>query len=122
MNIIDAELSEVGGQISLIGPGFNLPVDESAGQRWRRGKLPRAVAFGIRPERVIVAPKPTHEAPVRSEVLWVEHLGNRSILALQMGEATDHPLGADRGVWIGMKPEPHHLLNRDTGIFIPPAS
>jgi ABC-type sugar transport system ATPase subunit len=62
-------------------------------------------------------------------VLWVEHLGNRSILALQMGEATvkavvppDHPLGADRGVWIGMKPEPHHLLNRDTGIFIPPAS
>ena len=129
MNIIDAELSEVGGQISLIGPGFNLPVDESAGQRWRRGKLPRAIAFGIRPERVIVAPKPTHEAPVRSEVLWVEHLGNRSILALQMGEATvkavvppDHPLGADRGVWIGMKPEPHHLLNRDTGIFIPPAS
>ena len=76
-----------------------------------------------------MAPKPTHEAPVRTEVLWVEHLGNRSILALQMGEATvkavvppDHPLGVDRGVWIGMKPEPHHLLNRDTGIFIPPAS
>ena len=59
MNIIDAELSEVGEQISLIGPGFNLPVDESAGQRWRRGKLPRELAFGIRPERVIVAPKPT---------------------------------------------------------------
>jgi hypothetical protein len=33
-----------------------------------------------------------------------------------------HPLGVDRGVWIGMKPEPHHLLNRDTGIFIQPSS
>jgi ABC-type sugar transport system ATPase subunit len=129
MNIIDAELSEVGERISLIGPGFNLPVDESADQRWRRGKLPRELAFGIRPERVIVAPRPTDEAPVRTEVLWAEHLGNRSILALKMGETTlkavvppDHPLGVDRGVWIGMKPEPHHLLNRDTGIFIQPAS
>jgi ABC-type sugar transport system ATPase subunit len=127
MNIIDSQLSEVGGQIWLVGPGFNVPVEETTGQHWRRGALPREVAFGIRPERVIVASKPTPEAPVRTEVLWMEHLGNRSILALQMGRATlkavvppDHPLGIDRGVWIGMKPEPHHLLNRDTGIFIQP--
>ena len=129
MNIVDAELTEVGGQISLIGPGFNLPVDESTVHRWRGGTLPRKLAFGIRPERIIVAPQPTHEAPVRTEVLWTEHLGNRSILALQMGKATlkavvppDHPIGIDHGAWVGMKPEPHHLLNRDTGIFIQPAS
>ena len=129
MNIIDAELSEVGGRIALIGPGFSLPVDQSVGQRWQRAKLPRELAFGIRPERVIVAARPTDEAPVRTEVLWAEHLGNRSILALQMGETTlkavvppDYRLGVDRGVWIGMKPEPRHLLNRDTGIFIQPAS
>jgi ABC-type sugar transport system ATPase subunit len=129
MNIIDAELTEVGGRISLMGPGFNLPVDESAGQRWRRAKLPRELCFGIRPERIMVVPKPTDDAPVRTEVLWAEHLGNRSILALRMGKMTikavvppDHPLGVDRSVWIGMKPEPHHLLNRDTGIFIQPSS
>jgi ABC-type sugar transport system ATPase subunit len=46
MNIIDAELTEVGGRISLMGPGFNLPVDESAGQRWRRAKLPRELVSG----------------------------------------------------------------------------
>lgn len=129
MNIIDAELTEVGGRISLIGPGFNLPVDENVGQRWRRARLLRELAFGIRPERVIVVAKPTDEAPVRTEVLWAEHLGNRSILALRMGKITikavvppNHPLGIDRSLWIGMKPEPHHLLNRDTGIFIQPLS
>jgi len=129
MNIIDTELSEVGGQISLIGPGFNLPVDGSIGQRWRRGRLPRELAFGVRPERVIVSAKPTDKAPVRTEVLWTEHLGNRLILALKMGEATikavvppDHPLRSDGEVWIGMEPEPHHLLNRNTGIFVQPAS
>jgi ABC-type sugar transport system ATPase subunit len=125
MNIIDAELTEAGGRISLMGPGFNFPVEENAGQRWRRAKLPRVLAFGIRPERVMVVPKPTDEAPVRTEVLWAEHLGNRSILSLRMGHTTlkavvppNHPFGTDRGVWIGIKPEPHHLLNRDTGIFL----
>ncbi len=128
MNIIDAELSEIGGRISLVGSGFNLPVDTSASQRWRRSTLPRELAFGIRPERVIVCPNPTDETPVRTDVIWAEHLGNRSILALRMGQTTlkavvppDHPFDVDRGVWIGMKPEYHHLLNRDTGIFIQPS-
>jgi ABC-type sugar transport system ATPase subunit len=129
MNIIDAELTEVGGQISLMGSGFKLPFDESTGQRLRRAKLPRELAFGIRPERVMVVPKPAEETPIRSEVLWAEHLGNRSILALRMGKITikavvppNHPLNVDDSVWIGMKPEPHHLLNRDTGFFIQPSS
>ena len=43
---------------SLIGAGFSLPVVESTGKRWRQAKLPREVAFGIRPERVVVAHKP----------------------------------------------------------------
>ena len=129
MNIIDADLSEVGGRVSLIGAGFSLPVVESTGKRWRQAKLPREVAFGIRPERVVVAHKPADEAPVRAEVLWAEHLGNRSILSLQMGEATlkavvpaNHSLGVDRLVWIGIRPELHHLLDRHTGVFIQPAS
>jgi len=129
MNIIDAELNEVGGRISVTGAGFKLLVGESTGQRWHQTKLPRQIAFGIRPERVIVAPNQADDTPIDAEVLWAEHLGNRSILTLRMGEATlkavvppDHPLGADRRVWIGLRPDPHHLLNRETGIFVQPAS
>jgi ABC-type sugar transport system ATPase subunit len=125
MNIIDAELGEIDGRMSLIGAGFSLPFDQSVGSRWQRTKLPRRLAFGVRPERVIVEPQPTSDAPICSEVLWVEHLGNRSIVAFRIGEAKlkavvppDHPLGADRRIWVGLQPEPHHLLNRDSGVFV----
>lgn len=129
MNIIDAELSEADGRLSLIGTGFTLAVEESDGQRWRQLKLPPQLAFGVRPERVIVAPAPTNEAPIGAEVLWVEHLGNRSIVALRMGEVTlsavvppDHPLNADRRAWVGLRPEPQHLLSRESGVFFPLAA
>ena len=129
MNIIDAELGEVDGRVSLTGAGFSLPIDETDGWRLRNTKLPQQVAFGIRPERIIVAPTPTNEAPIGAEILWVEHLGNRSIVALRMGEAAlkavvapNRPLGTDRHVWIGLRPDPHHLLSRETGIFFQLAS
>lgn len=124
MNIIDAELSEVDGRVSVVAAGFSLPVDESVSQRWRGAKLPRRIAFGIRPERVVVAPNVTSEAPVEGEISWVEHLGNRSIVALRVGGtalkavvAPDRPLGAGRRAWIGLQPDSHHLLNRETGAF-----
>jgi ABC-type sugar transport system ATPase subunit len=124
MNIIDGELSEANGRLSVIGRGFSLPVDESASQRWRAAKLPRQIAFGIRPERVVVTPNPTSEAPIASEIRWVEHLGNRTIVALRMGNTElkavvppRHPLGAGRSTWIGLRPYLHHLLNRETGAF-----
>jgi multiple sugar transport system ATP-binding protein len=126
MNIIDARLGEADGRISLTGLGFDLPIDQRTSQCWSGLATTRDVAFGVRPERVIVASEPTPETPLKAELLWVEHLGNRSILALKIGETTlksvvppdsasllDHT----QTVWIGMKPEPHHLLNRDTGMF-----
>jgi ABC-type sugar transport system ATPase subunit len=129
MNIIDAELSEADGRLSLIGTEFNLPVEESKAQRWRQMKLPRRIAFGVRPERVIVAPSPTDDTPIGATILRVEHLGNRSIVALRMGEATlnavvppDHKLNADRRAWVGLRSEPHHLLSRETGVFFQLAS
>jgi ABC-type sugar transport system ATPase subunit len=124
MNIIDGELSEADGLLSVIGRGFSLPVDESACQRWRAAKSPRQIAFGIRPERVVVAPNPTNDAPIASEIQWVEHLGNRTIVALRVGDIAlkavvppGHPLGAGRRAWIGLRPDLNHLLNRETGAF-----
>jgi multiple sugar transport system ATP-binding protein len=129
MNIIDAELSEADAQLRLIGAGFSLTLSESEGRRWRTRSLPRQLAFGVRPERVIVAPAPSGEAPIGAEMLWVEHLGNRSILALRVGDSAlkavvmpDHPLSADRRVWVGLRPEPEHLLDRETGVFFHPAT
>jgi ABC-type sugar transport system ATPase subunit len=124
MNIIDGELSEVDGRLSVVARGFSLPVDESASKHWHGAILPRQIAFGIRPERVIVAPNLTNEAPIASEILWVEHLGNRTIVALRAGNTAlkavvppGHPLGAGRRAWIGLRPEAHHLLSRETGAF-----
>lgn len=129
MNIVDAEVSEADGRISLVGVGFNLSLDENASGRLRQTKLPRQMAFGIRPERIAVAPKATDRTPIDAEVLWAEQLGNRSILKLRVGKATlkavvppDHGFAADRRVWLGLRPELHHLLDRQTGIFIQPAS
>jgi multiple sugar transport system ATP-binding protein len=118
MNIINGELSETDGQLSVIGPGFSVSVDEAASRRWRAAKPPRQIAFGVRPERVVVAPSPTHEARIASEIKWVEHLGNRTIVALLIGDTVlkavvppGHQLGSGRSVWIGLRPESHHLLN-----------
>lgn len=129
MNIIDAELSQANGRLALIGTGFSLPVEESEGRHWRQMQLPRQLAFGVRPERVVVAPGPSNEAPIGARILWVEHLGNRSIVALRMGDVTltavvppNHPLNADRRAWVGLRPEPQHLLSRETGVFFPLAA
>ena len=124
MNIIDGELSEADGGLSLSGRGFSLLVNESTSHRWRAANPPRQIAFGIRPERVVVAPNSTNEAPIASDIQWVEHLGNRTIVALRVGDTVlkavvspGHPLGAGRNAWIGLRPDPHHLLNRETGAF-----
>ena len=124
MNILNAELSEVDAKLWLLGAGFKVALSESEGNRWRAMSLPRQLSFGVRPERMIVAAGPSDEAPIGAEIRWVEHLGNRSILALRVGDAVvkavvmpDHPLGADGRVWVGLRPEPEHLLDRESGVF-----
>ena len=129
MNIIDAELSQENGHLCLAGGGFNLSFESGPGDRMQQMKLPRQIAFGIRPEQVIVAPGPRGDAPIAADILWVEHLGNRSIVTLRVGDTKvaavvppDHRLSADRRAWIGIKPEPQHLLDRKTGVFFQLAS
>jgi multiple sugar transport system ATP-binding protein len=124
MNILDAELGEIDGRLSLRGQGFSVPIEESDAGRLRAAKLPRQLAFGIRPEKITVAVNRIDETSIGAEALWVEHLGNRSIVAVRLGEATlkavvpaGQPLGTDRRVWIGLRPEAHHLLSRETGVF-----
>jgi ABC-type sugar transport system ATPase subunit len=124
MNIINGELRVADGQLSVIGRGYSLPIDEITGRYWRAAKLPRQIALGVRPESVIVAPTPTREAPIASEIQWVEHLGNRTVVALLVGDIVlkavvppGHPLGPGRSAWIGLRPDPRHLLNPETGAF-----
>lgn len=124
MNIIDAELNESGGKLSLVGQGFTLPFDQEQDVRLRQMHLPRQVAFGVHPERVSVAPKQTSATPIGAEVLWVERLGNRSIFALRVGEVvvkavmpSNNSCETEKQIWVGLRPEPHHLLSRETGRF-----
>jgi multiple sugar transport system ATP-binding protein len=129
MNIVNAELSKTEEQFYLAGAGFKVPLGGSGGRDWPPRTLPRKLAFGIRPERLVVSPSPSEEAPIGAEILWTEHLGNRSILAIRMGDVAlkavvppRYPLGTDKRVWIGMRPHPEHLLNRETGVFFRYAS
>jgi ABC-type sugar transport system ATPase subunit len=129
MNIIEAELSGENGRLALAGSGFRLPFEPSRGDRWQQMKLPQQIAFGVRPEHVIVAPGPRADASIGADILWVEHLGNRSIVTLRMGDTTlkavvppNHRLNTDRRAWIGIRPEPQHLLDRKTGVFFQLAS
>ena len=88
MNIVDAELSEVGGRLSLVGHGFRfVHCSIAKSVSLRQVKLPQQVAFGIRPEcMTMCAETGRTQTPIGAEVLWIEHLGNRSIAALRMGE------------------------------------
>ena len=127
MNIIEAELDESDGRLSLVAHDFTMPLDREEYEPLRQMRLPRQIAFGVHPERVNVAPKQSSATPIGAEVLWVERLGNRSIAALRIGEAVvkaamppNNPCETEKRIWVGLRPESHHLLSRQTGIFFRP--
>ena len=77
MNIIDAELTGEIENAALSGPGFSI-----ADRRYRgaeeRARLPRRLAFGLRPETLRVAPGEGPDTPFAGEVVWIERLGSKS--------------------------------------------
>jgi ABC-type sugar transport system ATPase subunit len=122
MNIVDAEITSEGDMPALVGAGFKLPLRELGATA---ASLPRRMSFGLRAEDIRVAPVESDETPFPAEIVWAEHLGPKTILDLRLGDkvlkaviADDHPAKSEGRAWLGFKPKPHHLLNRETGLFL----
>ena len=121
MNLIPAELDSAAGEPALVGKDFSLAVPELR----RMGAAPKQVELGIRPESLLVAPRPGPDTPFPAELIWVERLGARSILDLSLGGApvkATVPAGQvelEPGpAWCGFRPQSHHILDPSTGRFL----
>jgi multiple sugar transport system ATP-binding protein len=122
MNILDAEIASDGGAPTLLGAGFKLPL---GGLSLAASSLPRQMSFGVRAEEIRVAPAESSHTPFPAEIVWAEHLGPKTILDLRLGGkilkaviADDDPIKGEGRAWLGFAPKPHHLLNRETGLFL----
>jgi len=122
MNILEAEITTDGGAPALVGAGFKLPMDGLASAA---SSLPRQIRFGLRAEDIRVAAIESRDTPFPAEIIWAEHLGPKTILDLRLGHevlkaviADDHPVKSEGRAWLGFTPKPHHLLNRETGLFL----
>ncbi|MGF1609164.1 MAG: ABC transporter ATP-binding protein [Kiloniellales bacterium] len=123
MNILAAELSGEAGDLRLRGPGFELPIAGTE-RLQSAASLPRALAIGVRPEALLVAPERSADTPIAGEVTWVERLGSRHVLDVRLGGTLvkavvrpDHPVRGEGPAWFGFAPRAEHLLDRDSGIF-----
>lgn len=123
MNILEGDLQGGNGGTRIVGEGFDValraPVvlDNAA-------KVPKSIAFGIRPEAIAASVAQSDETPVPGRVVWIERLGAKHVLDVELGgkliKVAVHPdhLVAREGVaWFGFSPEPEHLLDLETGNF-----
>jgi multiple sugar transport system ATP-binding protein len=122
MNILEAAVASDGGAPALVGDGFKLPLGPLASAA---STLPPQMGFGLRAEDIWVAAAESRDTPFPAEVVWAEHLGPKTILDLRLGAkvlkaviADDHPIRGEGRAWLGFTPKPHHLLNRETGLFL----
>ena len=89
------------------------------------GAAPKRLELGIRPESIVVAPRPGPDTPFQAELIWIERLGARSVLDLTLGGV---PVKATVAVgrvelapglaWCGFRPQSHHILDPSTGRFL----
>lgn len=122
MNILDAEVAGEGGTPVLVGAGFRLPLGNLGSVA---ASLPRQVGLGLRAEEIRVAPAESRDTPFPTEIVWAEHLGPKIILDLRLSSdvlkavvSDDHPVKGEGRAWLGFTPKPHHLFNRETGLFL----
>jgi len=123
MNIVDAELSGGMDDPRLSGPGFSIPIG-GIEQLESASRLPRKLAFGLRPEALRVAPGEGPDTPFAGEVVWIERLGGKSILDLRFAQGlvkavvpTDHAVRREGPVWLGFTPRAEHLIDKESELF-----
>ena len=124
MNIIPVQLRLGAYGPELFGDGFSVEVPEVITLA-KYSNLPEQLELGLPPEGVRVAPLQSPDAPFSSEVLWVEHLGSRSILGIKLGQTVikavvphDHPVRDEGPAWLGFNPNPRHLIDQKSGRFL----
>jgi multiple sugar transport system ATP-binding protein len=122
MNILDAEVTSEGGGAVVTGTGFRLALGNLGSGVTA---LPRQIGLGLRAEDIRVAVAESRDTPFPAEIVWAEHLGPKTILDLRLGAkvlkaviADGHPVKGEGRAWLGFTPKPHHLLNRETGLFL----
>lgn len=124
MNILEADLETADGGTVLRGDEFTLPVS-GLDQLEARGRLPRRVGVGARPEDFSVDTQQTDATPLRGDITWIEHLGSKSILDVRLGRnvvkivvSPQHPANRRGEVWFGFTPKPQYLLDLESDQFL----
>jgi multiple sugar transport system ATP-binding protein len=124
MNILDAALTPGDGDVPMLaGPGFRVAMPSA--RALNGSGLPQRLGLGVRAEEIAVAAQAGAATPIAARIAWVEHLGTRRVLDLRLGDTLvkaavprDFRVAADDTVWIGFDPQPHRLLDRDSGRFL----
>lgn len=115
MNLLDLEqLQEAeGGPLRLDGVS-SLARDVLSG-----------LQLGVRAEDVRVAPAPSALAAFRARVAWVERLGARNVLELELRDVRvravvhpEHPAREGQEAWVSFAPGALHVLERESGRFV----
>lgn len=78
MNFLDAELSERGGTMHIVGKGFALPLNAQTAAR-AKAQNASAITVGIRPSEIAMA-KAKGASPIMLDVAVSEYLGSQSVL------------------------------------------
>jgi ABC-type sugar transport system ATPase subunit len=122
MNILMAEVGAADGRPVLRAKGFSamLPAGEVPS-----AALPARVGIGVRPEEIRAAPAASAATPHPGEVVWVEHLGAKSILDVRLGEdlikvvvPPDAPAARAGPAWFGFEARGDRLLDPQTDLFL----
>lgn len=121
MNIIDVETQIEGNNAYFVSDGMRL----SLAPQIRIDNLPNSVACGVRPELIRVANFESSKTPMLGRVEWIEQLGHKSHVDIQVGKSFIHAtvpatqsLITDEKVWIGFDIKPHLLLDRQSHEFL----
>lgn len=124
MNLLDAAVVLDSGVPTVAGPGFRLTAPQLA-PTLARSNLPAGLQLGIRAENIRVAGASTAATPLAVRVSRIERLGTKRVLDLELGPQRlravvppDDAVGSEGEAWIGFTPQPHDLVDRDSGRFL----
>ena len=121
MNFLDATVKDSGGQLSLAGDGFELPVDDA-----RRDALAKlkdgAVNIGIRPADFAAA---DGVQGLEVGILVSEYIGSRLILTADLNgkhimieTGTEKPVAAGERQWFAVAAEQIHIFDATSGAAV----